>query len=197
MVIFYFLIFTLILIGFKFNRNGFYEDYIGKNQCNAIKGIFILIVFLRHVVPYVVKAGYKMPTLLDKGFILIDGQIGQLLVVMFFFYSGYGVMTSVSRKGENYINDIPKKRVLTTFLNFDIAVALFLVMDFALGIQVETQQYFMSRFGWDSVGNSNWYIFIILMCYILTYFSFRLKLSGGGIILGRDDAHFNNNFVLC
>lgn len=27
----------------------------------------------------------------------------------------------------------------------------------------------MSLTGWDSVGNSNWYIFVILICYIITY----------------------------
>lgn len=183
MFAFYFLIIVLMLYGIKLNKNRYFEDYIGKPQCNAIKGIFILVVFMRHVVPYVVNAGYEMPTFLDQIYIFIDGQIGQLLVVMFLFYSGYGVMTSIHKKGEYYIDDIPKKRILTTFINFDIAVGIFLLMDFSLGIKVGTEQYFLARFGWESVGNSNWYIFIILLCYIFTYFSFKLSLRNGMYIL--------------
>jgi len=181
MVVFYFLIIVLVLCGVKVaNKGMFFEDYMGKIQCNAIKGIFILVVFMRHAVPYVVKAGYEMPTFLDKSFSLIDAQIGQLLVVMFLFYSGFGVMASINKKGGNYINDIPKKRILTTFINFDVAVGLFLLMDFALGIEVDAEQYFLARFGWDSVGNSNWYIFVILLLYTLTYFSFKLNRGAKG-----------------
>ena len=182
MIVFYFLILALALYGIKINGKGlFYEEYIGLAQCNAIKGIFILVVFMRHVVPYVTQAGYEMPTLLDKAFSLIDTQIGQLLVVMFLFYSGFGIMASIDKKGVSYINEIPKKRILTTFLNFDVAVGLFLLMDFILGIEIEIEQYFLARFGWDSVGNSNWYIFVILLLYSLTYFSFKLSLWAGKI----------------
>ncbi len=182
MVVFYLLIFALALYGVSFNRNGFNDGFIDKSQCNAIKGVFILFVFLRHVVPYVTKAGYEMPTLLDKAFQIIDGQMGQLIVVMFLFYSGYGVMESIKTKGKAYIDSIPKRRFLTTFINFDIAVSIFLLLDFVLGLQVETQQYFLARFGWDSVGNSNWYIFVILICYLLTYFCFKITNNVGLIL---------------
>lgn len=185
MAIFYFLIIILMLIGIKnkVGKNCIFEDYIGKTQCNAIKGIFILVVFMRHVVPYVKNSGYEMSTCLDRIFILIDGHIGQLLVVMFLFYSGYGVMASISKNGVAYIDDIPKKRVLTTFLNFDVAVGFFLLMNFVLGIKIETEQYFFARLGWESIGNSNWYIFIIMLCYIFTYFSYKLLSSKWSIIL--------------
>lgn len=181
MGIFYLLLFALILWGIKVNKNGFNEDYLGRTQCNAIKGIFIVVVFLRHVVPYVKKAGYDMQSPLDLIYKLINWQVGQLLVVMFLFYSGYGVMESIKKKGIDYIASIPRRRVLTTFINFDIAVSLFLVMDFALGIDVTAEKYLLSRIGWDSIGNSNWYIFIIMLCYISTYFAFKL-CRGGGIL---------------
>ena len=179
MVIFYFAILALTLYSANFKKNGFFDDYLEKSQCNAIKGIFILVVFMRHVVPYVTKAGYKMPSLLDKIYNFCDGQIGQLLVVMFLFYSGYGVMVSIKQKGVDYVRSIPKRRVLSTFANFDIAVSLFLLMDFTFDIKVSTDQYFLSRFGWDSVGNSNWYIFIVLLCYYFSYISFKIRPVGG------------------
>lgn len=180
MVIFYLFIVGLMLYGIKFCKEGYFQDYIDKTQCNAIKGIFILIVFMRHVVPYIKRAGYEMLSPLDIMFNLVNGQIGQLLVVMFFFYSGYGVMESIVHKGASYIDSIPYKRVLTTFLNFDIAVSLYLLLDFVLGIDIDTETYFLSRFGWISIGNSSWYIFAILICYLLTFFAFKKMSSGGG-----------------
>lgn len=179
MGIFYLLLFALILWGIDVNKNGFNEDYLSRTQCNGIKGIFIVVVFMRHVVPYVKKAGYDMQSILDMVYKLIDWQVGQLLVVMFLFYSGYGVMESIKKKEDGYIASMPKRRVLSTFINFDIAVSLFLIMDFALGIDVTAEKYFLSRIGWDSVGNSNWYIFIIMLCYISTYFAFKLSRGGG------------------
>lgn len=53
---------------------------------------------MRHVVPYITGCGYAMTNFADRAFAVIDRQIGQLLVVMFLFYSGYGVMISFLRK---------------------------------------------------------------------------------------------------
>lgn len=183
MFVFFILLLALLLCGIKLNKSGFYAEYISKDQCNAIKGVFILVVFMRHVVPYVIKAGYEMDSLLDRVYNVCDVQIGQLLVVMFLFYSGYGVMESYKKKGDEYIEGFPKKRILTTLLNFDMAVLMFLILDLCLNIELDVYQIVLSFVAWDSIGNSNWYIFIILVCYIVTFFSFRRYRQniGGGI----------------
>lgn len=110
MGVFYSILLALVLWGIKINKEGFNEDYIEKGQCNAVKGIFIIVVFMRHVVPYVKKAGYDMQSMFDMFYKLIDWQVGQLLVVMFLFYSGYGVMASISKKGDKYITSFPRLR---------------------------------------------------------------------------------------
>lgn len=91
---------------------------------------------------------------------------------MFLFYSGYGVMESIKRKGRNYVLQIPRKRFLQVLINFDIAVAIFILVDILMKKPIEVRQCLLSFTGWDSVGNSNWYIFIILILYLLTYVSF-------------------------
>lgn len=85
MIILYVLILILALYGIRYKTNGFYDDYLGKEQCNAIKGIFVFVVFFRHIVPYIEVAGYKFDGLFDKAFIIVDSYVGQLLVVMFLF----------------------------------------------------------------------------------------------------------------
>ena len=43
--------------------------------------------------------------------------MGQLVVVMFLFYSGYGIGESYKKKGVNYVQQMPVHRILTTLLN--------------------------------------------------------------------------------
>lgn len=173
MILFYLVIAALTIYGFRYCHIGFHNDYLGKEQSQAVKGLFILIVFFRHIFPYIQKAGYPMTSIPDKLFLDIDSQIGQLLVVMFLFYSGYGVTESIKKKGKLYINTFPKKRLLTTLLNYDIAVLSFIIIDVILEIKLNCGQIVLSFLCWESIGNSNWYIFIILFCYFLTYLSFH------------------------
>ena len=174
MLLFYIIILLLSLYGISFVKSGFNQDYISKEQCNAIKGIFILIVFTRHIWPYLSKFGYDFSAPGDSLFINIDRWMGQLLVVAFLFYSGFGVMESIKSKGEPYIDNMPRKRILNTLLNFDVAVLVFLVIDLILGINLKLNTTLLAFTGWTSIGNSNWYIFIILVCYFCTWIGFKL-----------------------
>lgn len=191
MFLLYLLITILLILGIKYYAADYNDGYLSKEQCNCIKGFFIVVVFCRHIAPYLSDAGYDFSLLGDNLFRQIDCRIGQLLVVMFLFYSGYGVMESIKKKGINYIDNIPKRRLLPTLANFDVAVVLFLVVDFCLNINYETKDILLSFTAWKSVGNSNWYIFVILCCYLSTYITFKVirvqqnnrKLIGGGNLL--------------
>ncbi len=174
MVTFYILILILILAGISINRNGYNNDYISRANCNAINGVFILIVFFRHTVQYLVKNGFNQNNVLDTLFSKIDMGIGQLLVVSFLFYSGYGIAESIKVKKNNYIDNFPRKRLLTVLLNFDIAIAFYVILSLVLGIQFTYSQALLSLVAWDSIGNSNWYILVILCCYIIIYVSYKL-----------------------
>lgn len=174
MIVTILLLTILCLYGIRIGKRMAYEGYISKSRTDSIKGIFILIVFLSHIKNYIVSAGYVYHGLLDGLFCSFISTIGQLMVVMFLFYSGYGIMESIKRKGDAYINSIPRHRILNTFINFDIAVCIFLIVDLLLGIEVSTKQFLFSLITWDSVGNSNWYIFAIILCYFFTWIVTRL-----------------------
>ena len=64
---------------------------------------------------------------------------------------------------------MPRRRLLTTLLNFDVAVLSFVVLNLILSIPMTPKQIALSLLGWESIGNSNWYIFVILLCYAVTY----------------------------
>ena len=77
---------------------------------------------------------------------------------------------------------MPFKRILMTFLNFDIAVSVYLLLliftpyQFHSGIEINihsVHDVVLSFLGLKSAGNSNWYMVAILFTYAATYLSFR------------------------
>lgn len=186
MIFWYLLIFFISLVGIRICRDGYFQDYLGIEQCNAIKGIFILLVFLGHAIVDVKQCGFTAQKWVDSAAFGLFKEMGQLVVAMFLFYSGYGVMKSLMTKGKDYLKAFPKRRLLTTLVNFDIAVCVFIVLRLFLGWKIRLLKVALSFIGWDSIGNSNWYIFIILCCYLVFYLVFRAvgsRFSMGGLIL--------------
>lgn len=170
-MIFFVLILLLIVFnGAKAAAPGtFVGDYISREKTNAVKGIFVVLVLFQHASQYMSLSGVY-----DKPFITMGNYLNQMIVVMFLFYSGYGIMESISKKKFDYVKSIAKKRFPSVFLNFAIAVCLFLIINYFLGKTFNIRTILLAFTGWTSVGNSNWYMFAIFVLYILTFFSFLL-----------------------
>lgn len=168
MIIFLIITALFLLPGMTAVRsNEMRNDYISKNQTTSINGIFTLLVFLSHVCTYIsLDGGFDKPYSAFKSYML------QLVVVPFLFYSGYGIMESIRKKGDGYIKTIPTKRFLKVLLHLDIAVVLFLIVNFAFGKTYPIKQILLSLIGYSSVGNSNWYIFAVLGLYAIVFVSF-------------------------
>ncbi len=180
MIIFFILVAVVSLCGIKqreMDLASWNQTYLSKDSTNAIKGIFILLVFIRHANQYVSQAGYEYASIGDRMFLMVDGLLAQLIVVMFLFFSGYGIMCSINHGGQNYIRSIPKRRLLNTLINFDVAVLFYVGIAYVVNDSLVLKQVLLSLVGWDSVGNSNWYICVILICYLSTYISFLIVKS--------------------
>ena len=162
-------VFVLCLYGMKIRVDGFCEDYLSRPQTDAIKGIFILLIVLSHSLGYIRDSGYNFNAFGDQFFINFFSAAGQLVIVAFLFYSGYGVGESYKKKGIDYVRAFPYRRILTTLLNFDVAVIAFVVLSLCLGISISLKTGILSLIAWESVGNSNWYIFVILLSYAFSY----------------------------
>lgn len=174
MSILYIPIFLLCLWKIRFSKAGFFDGFLSKEQTCSINGIFILFVFCRHIVQYIIQSGYSFSSPFDKAYLLLDRQLGQFIVVTFLFYSGYGIMESIKKKKREYVRQFPIKRILPTLLNFDVAVFAFFILAILLEKPLDTNIP-LAFIGWDSFGNSNWYIFDILLCYCITWISFSIS----------------------
>ena len=170
-------IFVLCLYRMRFYLKGFNEDYLSKDSTNSIKGIFILLIVISHALPYITRCGYAYSRTGDSLLMTFFYILSQMVVVMFLFYSGYGVSESFKSRGEPYVKSMPRHRILGTLLNFDVAVLVFIVVDLFLGIELTANRCLMSLTAWKEVGNSNWYIFVILFCYLMTYITLRLPIT--------------------
>ena len=168
MILLLVLYFVVVLVGVNANFKDTC-DYLSIENTQAIKGIFILMVFYSHFNSYITEIGPYFD--LYRTFFNL---IGQAMVTLFLFYSGYGVMESIKRKGKGYISKFPKNRIFATLFKFDCAVILYLALAFILGKNITVKNVILSLIGWESVGNSNWYIFVILFLYLLTYIVFKL-----------------------
>lgn len=154
------------------------ENVLSYDQTNALKGIGIMTVFFNHLYnDYLTPHGVLHHPYWDEPFVYFESLVTVLFVGVFLFFSGYGVFESVKKKGIDYVNKMPVKRVVTTLFNFDIAVFVFLVFSLLLKICYSPTHIILSFIGWESIGNSNWYIFAILCCYLTSYVSLKICSS--------------------
>ena len=106
-------------------------------------------------------------------FVNIIPWFGQLMVASFLFFSGYGIYESIKNK-KGYIKNLLKNRFLPLLFNFWITVTLFIIMNFATGKSFSLRRTLLAFTGWESIGNSNWFIFATLVMYLFVLIGFKL-----------------------
>lgn len=168
-MIFFILVLLLVIFSSaKYEKaNEFNVNYIDRNATNNIKGIFVILILFSHAKSYLSLGGVY-----DEPYVQLQNHLGQMVVAMFLFYSGFGMMEQIKKRGFSYITTIPKKRFLNLLLNFDISILLFLILNLAIGKKYSVSDYLTALIAWGSVGNSNWYIFDIFVLYAFTFISF-------------------------
>ncbi|MDE5929617.1 MAG: acyltransferase [Muribaculaceae bacterium] len=160
--------------GMKVSVSG-HSDYINKNQTDSIKGIFAIIILFSHMRDYLPPPSGSY----DAAYYGMLNYLGQLMVVMFLFYSGYGIMEALKRDLRRYSDNFLTHRLLKVWLMFAIAVTLYMLMNLLLQRDYEIKTVLMSYIGWESIGNSNWFVFDILVLYLFTYISLRISAYAG------------------
>lgn len=157
----------ICLYKIKFN-NGIDEDSLNRERTTAINGIFVVIVLLSHFNSYV-----NFTSHIDVLYLNIMYLIGQLMVSPFLFYSGYGIYESIKTK-KDYINNFFKNRILKLFITFSLIIILYIIFNLIVGNNYSVSKILLSFIGYESIGNSNWYIFAIFYLYLTTLLCFKL-----------------------
>ncbi len=171
-MIIYILIFAgIVFAGTKMcQKNEFNTDYCSPKNTGTINAICSILIFFSHAYPYFNTTGA-----MDMPYRYLKVFLTQLVVVPYLFFSGYGIMESIKKKGESYIKRMPLDRLFKTWYHFAIAILMFLpvVLGFC-GKNYGLKQVLLSFTGYTSVGNSNWYMFVTFVLYIIVIFSFLI-----------------------
>lgn len=146
----------------------FYSDYVCPDQTRSINGIFILLILLSHTF-----AKLSSNDMLDAVYTSVRVFLGQFVVVPFLFYSGYGIMDSISKK-ESYLRTFPKKRFLRLATQFFLISLLYIPMHLLLQSDYSVTDYLLSFLGIRSVGNGGWFMLSTFVYYISIILCFHL-----------------------
>lgn len=149
-------------------------DYISLDGSNAIKGVFAIIILCSHMGGYLTLSD----SFADRTYTHVIFYLGQTMVAPFLFYSGYGVFFSLRHK-PGYASVFFKKRFLKILLHFDLAILLFLLVQAFLPIHYPVRNYLLCWIGWESIGNSNWFVFVILSLYLIAFCGLLLERRKG------------------
>lgn len=172
MVLTYVALVLLCLWGIKYTSQDTNREYILVAQTKSIQGIFTVLVLLSHASTYM---SFENANILDKLFLSVNSKIGQLMVCMFFFYSGYGIMFK-SKQDNNYVDGFLKKRFLPVYLKFVVCILFYIVFNIAFGTinNYSLKEILLSFVAWTKIGNSNWFMFVTFYLYLMFYFCFKL-----------------------
>lgn len=173
MGVYYIIVALFTLLSLRVRREWNASDCLAPSQTVCINGIFILLVFVSHLGHLLLQPmGYEMSHLLDKVYLKIHSTHGQLIVVPFLFYSGYGVATQMMNK-PGYLASFLRNRALPLWLNFLVALACYLLVTVAFIGPVRVVDAAKSLVFLHAFGNPTWFLFCTMASYMVVWLAFK------------------------
>lgn len=159
------------------SKKDFSDKIWSHNQAKMIEAIACIGVILHHVTQRVTSYG-----VFYKGPITVFNSIGFLFTSLFFFFSGYGLITSVINK-PNYLDNFLLHRLSTILIPFFVSNIIYVVA-FRFYVPMSSDDILRSVFGLVLLNGNGWYIVEIFILYIIFYILFKtIKNKNIAIIL--------------
>lgn len=168
MIVFFIVLVAVICSGISVaGRNDFFQDYCSHKNTSTVNGFFSVLIFLSHGASYL-----KLDDVIDAPYLSVRSFLGQLVVVTYLFYSGYGIMESIKKKGLTYVKGMPVNRLFKLWYHFALAICLYIVTRILVNGKFNLKNTLLAFTGYTSIGNSNWYMFVTFVMYIIIIISF-------------------------
>lgn len=158
--LYFLLVFLLVISSLRYYKKDFNDEYMSYAQTNCIKALSCIFLMFHHVVLRITDLNY---------FYIPVKYFAFPFVALFFFYSGYGLMSGLL-KDKKYLNDFLKTRlpkILIPYLLFLAIDAIYLIVinnfDFSI---------FIGDIIFAKKLNHLWYITVLISLYLLFYFVF-------------------------
>ena len=169
------LIYPVLLLIFTFygavlTRDGrIAPDFLAPEQTKMIQACACIGIILHHITQQITAYGVY-----DKGPVTLLSGIGFLFTALFFFFSGYGLLTSLLTKPD-YLHTFLYRRLPTVLIPFWAINALgTALLTFGYGVHTTLSDALSDIFGLTLINSNGWFIVEITIFYLLFYVFFRL-----------------------
>ena len=155
----------LLFLGAKVSkRHEWLEEPLSLSTSKGIQGFAAVAIILHHL----------SQELVDKaGPLEFLSGCGVLFVGIFFFFSGYGLYTSLKNK-ENYLKGFLKKRYVAILVPFYMCILVFTLALCTCGTKLKGWEILRVLSGWTLINSHMWYIVEIAILYLVFFIIYRL-----------------------
>lgn len=156
---------VVLFAGAKFSRiKEWQEEPLSLETSKAIQGLCAVLIIIHHLAQDLLESAGVL-----SGF----SEFGVLFVGVFFFFSGYGLYTSLKTK-DNYLKGFIKKRFTAILIPFYVCISVFVVSACICGQKFDIKRLIAVLTGWSLINDNMWYIVEIAVLYVLFYIIYRL-----------------------
>lgn len=154
--------FLLFLYKIKF---GVSDEFMSKEYTNSLRGVCALAIMLCHI------------RITNFAPLNVFNYLGNPIVGIFFFLSGYGMLTRIKQTGiDNYMNGFILKRCVPLFVEYIFVWIFYFVCMFLVSGNF--------NFLKEIITPHSWFIIMIEVLYIVFYIGYKLfKVNLKGLII--------------
>lgn len=175
--IFYSALAVVLLLGAQMKgKNFWHEDALSLPVSKGLLGFCAIGIMLHHMSQTIYFAGE------DAGILMFMVDIGVCFVGVFFFFSGYGLYSSLRDKPD-YLNGFLKKRLPVILIPFYMCNFVYIIGAALGGYRFQKGELFPYLTGYTLMNTQMWYIVEIFFLYLLFYLVFRLVKKKGAACL--------------
>ena len=131
-------------------------DCLSKDSTVSMRGLFALTVVLHHLSKYA-YSGITFPHFSYVGFISVS---------VFFFLSGYGLMTRYGQQGRDYLNTVLVKRIPRLVIIYLITTAIYALAFMTMGYNVTLRYVLWSFVSGSPLALNSWYMLTLVLLYL-------------------------------
>ena len=167
----------ILLIGVKPSKlREWQEEPLSLERSKAIQGFAAVAIIVHHLSQELAQ---------EAGAIGFFEGLGVLFVGIFFFFSGYGLYTSLKTK-ENYLKGFLRKRLVTILVPFYTCILVFVAAACICGMKFTPLQLLAVLSGWSLINMHMWYIVEIAILYLAFFLIYRLirNRTAATIVMG-------------
>lgn len=157
---------ALLIWGISFaGFNNYHDDFMSLDKTKNIRGLAALVILFHHISQ---ESAFQ-----NVGEMKIFVNAGPLLVAIFFFCSGYGLIKGLNSKPD-YLKGFLKKRVgYGLAITFYVNVLLYAAYHLIVGTEWAIPRWITNYVGFTLMNDYAWFPIVLMLLYVAFYFIFK------------------------